>query len=1079
MGRRPFTYRRAVVGRSTAEVIDGLQGREPRRAFTSQATAGTRPVAFLFPGQGSQYVNMGLDLYRDEALFRDIVDECANRLLPDVGFDLRAVLYPPAGADAEAAAARLRETATTQSALFVTEYALARLWMSWGVVPTALVGHSIGELVAAAVSGVLALPDALRLVALRGRLMEAMPRGVMLAVPVEERRLAPMLGEGLWLAAVNAPGLCVASGDAASIDALAERLRRDGVEGRRLHTSHAFHSGLMDAAVDPFVAAAATMEIGTPSIPYLSNVTGTWITGADLRDPGYWGRHIRQAVRFSDNLQALLEDDKRALVEVGPGNTLGALVRQQSRGPAAHVVLSSLRHPQEQTTDATTMATALARLWVSGAAADWQGYHAGERRHRVSLPTYPFERKRYWVEPERMTVLKVKRCTRRIERRDLADWFHVPAWTRTLTPRLPADPAGGTALLFVDAAGRARPLADRLESLGYAVVSVEEGDGFSSAGERSFRLASGSRADYVALVRALRDRDLLPDVVAHCWTLTGRHDPMPSDVAIREYQDRGFYSLMHLAQAFGDIGYSRPLRLSVVTDGVHEVTGSEPLVPEKATLLGPARVIPQEFLTTKTRVIDLHLDDQAAFAGDRLDALAADLLSPAHERDVAYRAGRRWLQGYTSLHLAEPVAASRVQLRRRGTYLITGGLGDIGLVIAQHLASEFGARLVLTGRRGLPPRDAWAGHLAASGAKDATSRRIRAVEALEAAGAEVLVGEADVTDEAAMRRVVDEAIARFGRIDGVIHSAGIAGGGMIQLKTREVAASVLAPKVVGARVLARIFEGRQPDFLVLCSSLTAVLAGLGQVDYCGANASLDAFARQYATSTGVRAISINWNAWREVGMAVDTAVPEDLKDAIKTQMLASGISNADGVEAFKRILSVGGEHQVAVFPFDLQLTVETAGITEEDERQERVVPTNASSASAAAPASALHARPNLSTAYVAPRTDAERKVAAVWGELLGIDRVGVEDSFFDLGGHSLLAIRVMAKVNEALKTDLPVARLYEGLTVAFVAGLAGAAVGTNGDGEAEPDADEDQDQRRRERAQRLRDQQRRRVATRK
>jgi NAD(P)-dependent dehydrogenase (short-subunit alcohol dehydrogenase family)/acyl carrier protein len=338
-----------------------------------------------------------------------------------------------------------------------------------------------------------------------------------------------------------------------------------------------------------------------------------------------------------------------------------------------------------------------------------------------------------------------------------------------------------------------------------------------------------------------------------------------------------------------------------------------------------------------------------------------------------------------------------------------------------------------------------------------------------------MMAQADVANEADMRRVVAEADARFGRIDGVIHSAGIAGGGMIQLKQRDVAAAVLAPKVEGTRVLARLFHDRPLDFLLLCSSLTAVLGGVGQVDYCGANASLDAFARQYAADTGTFAVSVNWNAWREGGMAVDTAVPADLKDVLKGQMLQSGISNEGGIDAFRRILGCRTEHQVAIFPYDVQATLDFARGSDSDADAESMVLVQGA-AEKAAPAASKHQRPPLQTAYVAARTEAEQKICAVWQDLLGIEQVGVQDNFFDLGGHSLLAVRVMARVNEELGTELPVARLYEGLTAAFLASVAAA--------EAQPAlsaaASLDEDAQRRDKARRMKEQQqqRRRVSLR-
>jgi acyl transferase domain-containing protein len=398
VGRRLFKHRRAVVCGSVSEAVEALQGGDVRRVVNGEAVS-DKSVVFMFPGQGSQYVNMGLGLYREEPVFRAAVDECCDSLLPHLGFDLREVLYPADGPSPESAE-RLKQTAVTQAALFVVELAMARLWMSWGVQPAAMIGHSIGEFVAACLAGVFSVDDALRLVAYRGRLMGEMQPGVMLAVPLAEHDVHALLGPSLWLSAVNAPSLSVVSGDRASIEGLADRLRRQGVESRPLHTSHAFHSGMMDGAIEPLVEIAKTIELKAPQIPYISNVTGTWITESQARDPKYWGRHLREAVRFSAGAAELLKDQDRVFLELGPGGALCTLVRQQAKNQFAIAAVSTLRQAHDQTPDGTVLMAAVARLWTAGGSLDWSAFHGHTRRRRVSLPTYPFARTRHWVEPE-------------------------------------------------------------------------------------------------------------------------------------------------------------------------------------------------------------------------------------------------------------------------------------------------------------------------------------------------------------------------------------------------------------------------------------------------------------------------------------------------------------------------------------------------------------------------------------------------------------------------------------------------------------------------------------------------------
>ena len=438
LGRRAFACRRALVCRDAAEAGEALAGRDPRRLWSRRLGDATRrrPVVFLLPGQGTQHLGMGRGLYDSEPVFRRELDACAELLAPLLGGDLRQALYPPAARRADAAR-ELGETRLAQPALFAVEYALARLWMAWGVAPWAMLGHSLGELVAACLAGVLSLADALALVTARGRWMQDAPGGAMLAIELAESDLAPLLPPAVELAAVNGPADCTVSGPEAAVAELAARLGGRGVASRRLHTAHAFHSAAMDPVGPPLAALVARMERRAPAVPWVSNLTGDWIGAGEAADPAYWAAQLRRTVRFGAGVERLLAAAAGAeplFLEVGPGRTLCSLVSRCQVHPAgsartvrpartapadpdaaavgvavdgtaaaagtvaAHAI-PSLRHPQAADEDERVLAAALARLWLGGAEIDWQAVHAGERRRRLPLPTYPFQRQRHWIEP--------------------------------------------------------------------------------------------------------------------------------------------------------------------------------------------------------------------------------------------------------------------------------------------------------------------------------------------------------------------------------------------------------------------------------------------------------------------------------------------------------------------------------------------------------------------------------------------------------------------------------------------------------------------------------------------------------
>ncbi|HEX6373718.1 MAG TPA: amino acid adenylation domain-containing protein [Longimicrobium sp.] len=418
-GRTAFARRRAVVVRRGEDVAAVLRAPPPGRVAEGRAPEGSRTVAFLFSGLGDQYVGMGRGVYRTEPVFRDAVDRCAALLRPHLdGTDIRDVLYPPGAGEAaetgeaavdlrqmlgrgapDPAAERLNRTAMAQPAVFVVGYALARLWASWGIVPDAVMGHSLGEYTAACVAGVLPLEDALALVAARARLVEALPGGAMLAVSLDPGSVAPFLEPGAVVAAENAPAMCTVAGTEAAVAGVERRLRQAGHATRRLPTTHAFHSPLVRPAAEALAERVSRMRPAAPRIPLVSTLTGTWMTEAEAADPHYWARHLCEPVRFDAGVATLLADPGRVLLEVGPGQTLGTFVRQRppAEGRGAPLAIASLRHAWEEAADAAYLLGALGRLWTAGVSPDWRGVFSGERRRRVPLPTYPFERTSYWV----------------------------------------------------------------------------------------------------------------------------------------------------------------------------------------------------------------------------------------------------------------------------------------------------------------------------------------------------------------------------------------------------------------------------------------------------------------------------------------------------------------------------------------------------------------------------------------------------------------------------------------------------------------------------------------------------------
>jgi acyl transferase domain-containing protein/acyl-CoA synthetase (AMP-forming)/AMP-acid ligase II/acyl carrier protein len=1022
VGRRRYDYRRTLVCNNIENAIRLLETCAPSSVPTLAADQTKRPIVFMFPGQGAQYVDMAKDLYRDEAIFRSEIDTCAELLQPMLGLDLRSVLFPQEGGIDEATI-QLNNTRLTQPALFAVEYALAKLLQTWGIKPDAMVGHSIGEYVAACLAGVFSLPDALTLVAQRGRLISGLPTGAMLAVLTSEQTLQSLLEEDLWIAAINAPGICSVSGGHHAIENLKQRLQNQQITYHSIKTSHAFHSGMMDPILEDFSQCLLTIKLQRPRIPYLSNVSGDWIKAEQATDPRYWIDHLRQAVCFADCVDKLMHMQNPLLMEVGPGGSLSALVKQQEKSQHESIALSTLPRPGSSTSSCATLLEAIGKLWLYGAEINWKSFYRGERRHRIALPGYPFERKRFWIDPSEKTHRNM-RTANTGRHANIADWFYVPSWKRSNGP-MASDYTHATEaashLVFSDHNGLDHILIDDLRRNGEKIIIVKHGDEFRAESSNAFTIDGSCPDHYERLLATLQQQSLLPARISHLWGLT----PLQTDTSIDQYDH--FFSLLFLAQAFGKLGITSDVTMNVITNGIHSVNGNEQLTPEKATTLGPCHVIPLEYPHIQCRNIDIALTDNMTLDKTSSRLLLAEIYSPPTETVVAYRGRYRWVQTFDPL----PVSAhsAPLKLRRYGHYLITGGLGGIGLTFARYLAAKgLSMKITLVGRSSLPSRSEWPSYLQLHDDDDRVCRQIRQIKELELQGSTVNYTAADITNEMDVLRLSESALSEFGPVHGIFHAAGLPGDEPIQSKTVKQAHKVLSPKLIGAPMLEKRFAQEPLDFLMLCSSMGSIAPVVGQVDYCAANAFLDVFAHEMQLSKASNVMSINWNSWQDVGMAADMALPLHLqKQHEKNSYLSNGITAKDAPAIFDFLLSTHVP-QILVSPIGL----DAVRLYTKEINALLNPALNPDSPSATADMD-QGKRPDLPVEYVAPRNILEQSITDIWQDLFGISPIGIHDDFFDLGGHSLLTTQMMSKMRSTFQIDLPVKALFEATTIAKLA----------------------------------------------
>jgi len=992
IGRQRMPWRRALVCRDVPEACEALEAGVADAEHDDDLDDQSR-VVFVLPGQGAQRPGMGQELYAGEPVYREAMDRCAELLRDPLGLDLRDALFREASGD------RLAETWLAQPALFATEYALITLWASWGIQPAALVGHSVGEYVAACIAGVLDLSDASRLVAIRGRLMHEMPRGAMLAVEIGEQAIGPWLETGLWVSAVNGADVCTIGGDAAAIGALEQRLRAAGRGATRLRTSHAFHTPLMAPMAERYAAEVGRVPRGTPQIPYASNLTGTWATEAEIQEPHAWSRQICEPVQFARGLDTALADGPCVVLEVGPGQGLTRLIRR--RGDVA--AYASLGHDSQS--EQQSMMRAVGQLWAAGIDVDWRGVHAGARRQRVALPVYPFQHKRYWIDPPAAAsgrpaagvAAAAESHAPKID--DVTQWFWTPSWRR-VPSRPPARDetfTGSTWLILADESALSVEIERRLRGAGAEVVMVFRGTTWQRRAAGGFAIDPRNEGHYRRLADAIRrDRDAVH--VLHVWGLEPPPEPAADDFdRFEAYQATAFHSLILAAHAL--IGPQRDaLRtFSIVSNEAFAVESPDRPDPARSPAATFCKILSQETAVV-SRFIDVAFRDLAGQPSLVADRILRELADDT-DRTVAYRGSHRWLPDYERWRISGDQPAA-FHLRDRGVYLITGGLGGVGRIIATYLAETCRARVMLTSR--------------------SVSSAPELVEAIEAAGGEARIRVADAADPEQMRAAVQACVAELGALHGVVHAAGITSGSSlfrtIAEATPEDCRIQARPKIAGVYAIDAATRDLPLDFVLLLSSNAAVLGGLGFLSYAAANAAMDGFAARCAVEArGTRWISSNWDHWpQEIRKYLD----------VSTSMDEYAMTLDEAREALRLVLGHGEAGQIVIATGDLAARVALwLG-------SRRTAPRAVSAHPAGAD---RHPRPKLRSVFVAPAGDVEARIADVWSAFLEVAPIGRHDDFFELGGHSLMAIQLISEIGRVLNRDVPIRALFAGPTVAQLA----------------------------------------------
>ncbi|MCX7091093.1 MAG: amino acid adenylation domain-containing protein [Legionellales bacterium] len=984
-GREDFSYRRYGIGKNLEEIIESFTHNPIQYHENNTSTN----VVFMFPGQGMQYPQMGLELMAIP-YFANIVREGAKITSQYLSCDFLSILQDPH-------TKKLSETKYAQPALFIIEYALAKLLMYYGIQPNALIGHSLGEYVAACLAGVFSFEDGVALICQRCILMAQAPPGAMVAIECSIDHFEKLQSsvEGIELALHNSSHHCVASGTDAAIQNLEKYLTKHTITYQKLQVSHGFHSHLMKPIKEAFIDILSNMKFHAPNIPIISNVTGDWLSAKDAIDVEYWYQHLRHAVRLSAGLNLLAQDSHSLFIEIGPKRSLGTFLKSvlQDTSQTMHQIVHTLdsNHPSS---DLKQLYSVIGLAWINAIPIDWHRFHQPMQPQKLNLPTYIFQKQKYWLDPDKSISSAMIRSFQ-------------PAWTHHKIPgsiTISSDILKNhTWFIIRDDEGLADKLILFFKSHGVDPIIVTFGTEYSHDDPLHFKINPNEKNHYFEFIKTVKQTFYYPiflNLASYGITI----DATQSIESIEEKLKHGFYSLLYLSQALLETSNDpTQTKITVITSGTQQIIGTESINPINATLLGACRVITQEHPQIRLKLIDLNPTE--TLHQNLVHKIIDSCINQDSEESSLLESYRNGYQWHLMYHDNLPSKNKIHRLQNNGIYLFTGGLGGIALTCCEAIAESVSNPIfILLSRSTVPPETEWAPIL--QDRSNPYHNKIKHLHKLKTLGATLHIEQVDITELDPLKMVVARCITNYGKINGLIHAAGISDPELMQAKTAASIKRVFAPKIPGTFNLIKAFESISLDFVVLKSSLGVLLGGFEQIDYCAANACLDAIAISGFFSHAAFVVSINWNTWRDVGMANKN------RNEGKINFIDQGndVSPIEGKKIFLNVLQTEN-NQIAISKIDIN----------------EVQPVSAD-INAYMPKISRE-QLSITTKYIKPRNEVETQLLQLWQETLGINELSVADNFFALGGHSLQALNLIKKINHTFHCTLPMTQIYHSATI--------------------------------------------------
>ena len=860
--RMPMKYKAVFPFKSYTDLLASIEKVSPLKQITSE----TKELVFMFPGQGNQFVNMGKELYQNISEFKECVDYCSTLLEPVIGVDIRTVIFPSDG-DYKKLKEQIDETYITQPAIFIISYALAKTLQNYGVNPDKLIGHSVGEYVAAAISGIMSLEDALKSVAIRGKLVFDLPQGSMLAVLLSEEDLLKILPKELCIAVINSPELIVVSGETFHIELFAKKLKNEKIFNKKLSTSHAFHSKMMEPCLEDYRNYFKTVSLNKPNIPIVSSVTGKILTNIEAQSTEYWVNHVLDPVRFGDAADQVLVNESNVFFECGPGKSLESAVKRRLDKDLKHTVISTLN---DQTDAVISMDNALGKLWMENVFVDFDARFNSANLQKIPFPLLPFNRKPHLLDfsPKLHSTISGENPKTFITE----NWYYTPSWKKTsaidFLPKLKKEeiPVSEKWVIFLESE-LSKSLVKNLQENGKKFYTVIKGEKYLENGT-SFTINSTKKEDYVNVFESIKEEDTFIKVI-YSWTFS--ENDVKDKLLLENAEDilnNNFYNLLYLQQGILSNNITENVRIVYLINNGFDVIGNGNVKPEKTLVIGPVKTLFKEHLGISSLLINI-----TSFNTDFKNKLSVQIIKEVNtqtdENIISYSGLNRWTQIFEQIKI--PKNDTNSLLKNGGVYIITGGSGGIGRVLSELIAKSVeGAKIIWTGRKVFPDRRDWEKLLINKKTNSVLKEKIKTILKVENLGSTLAYYDVEVLDFDKMQQTFDDIENKYGAINGVVHSAGIAGGGVIALINKEKIEPVINPKVQGTLILRKLLKNRDLDFIHLYSSVTAIIGDIGRIDYTSANSFMDACANAPGWLHPTAAVrSINWGQWGLLGMAAD------------------------------------------------------------------------------------------------------------------------------------------------------------------------------------------------------------------